>query len=93
MNISEMIDYSKVIKKIDPEKPLIVGGPIANGDPVFFLEHSRFDIAVYGEGELTAVELVKVIQEKGDLSGVKGIAYRDGKEIKINPPRERPWIS
>jgi len=45
------------------------------------------DIAVIGEGEETLQELAEVIDRGGPLDTVKGIAYRQNGEIKINPPR------
>jgi radical SAM superfamily enzyme YgiQ (UPF0313 family) len=47
------------------------------------------DTIVIGEGEQTIVELLAVFENKGNLSNVRGIAYKDEEgNFKINPPRE-----
>jgi radical SAM superfamily enzyme YgiQ (UPF0313 family) len=48
---------------------------------------SGADCVVLGEGEETAVELFDAIAGKKPLSLIKGIAFRDGEEIQINPRR------
>jgi len=48
----------------------------------------RFDFAVIGDGEETTVELLDCLEEKGDLSQIKGLIYRDGGQIKSNEPRK-----
>ena len=56
------------------------GGPHPSGCPEESLEH--FDYVVIGEGEATLPELIGTLQEGGDVSKVKGIAYmRDGSII------------
>lgn len=50
-----------------------------------------FDIGVIGEGEITLIELVKVLEKRGDLSGVKGIVWRKNGRIIVN--QRRGYIS
>jgi anaerobic magnesium-protoporphyrin IX monomethyl ester cyclase len=64
---------------------LVVGGPLPTLDPTGFLE--VFDAAVVGEGEETMVELVENVEKGTGLSDVKGIAYKEGGEIRFNSPR------
>jgi len=60
---------------------LVAGGPHATGDPVGTLLRLGFDVAVYGEGEDTVVELVREYVESGEYR-VCGTAYaEDGKVI------------
>jgi len=54
---------------------LVVGGALPTTQPEAFL--SDFDVAVIGEGEQTMLELVNQFENGGDLSQIKGIAYRD----------------
>lgn len=46
------------------------------------------DIVIIGEGEIAFFELVKALEKKLPLEDIKGIGYKDGNKIKINPPRE-----
>jgi anaerobic magnesium-protoporphyrin IX monomethyl ester cyclase len=78
LRISEAINASK-------DKPLfILGGHGPSPEPKYFLSKTFANIAVMGEGEATIAEL---------LSGkcketVDGIAYREGKKVTVNKPRE-----
>lgn len=63
----------------------IAGGPHPSGAVEDTLEH--FDIAVIGEGEETLPELVNTLLKKGDISKVKGIAYKDNGNVVITDKR------
>lgn len=69
----------------------IIGGHGPSPEPEFFIKKTAADAVVIGEGEETITELLNAISNKRDLSEVKGIAYRDGQEIKINV--RRPLIA
>ena len=72
--------------------PIVVGGPHPSSIPKRTLEeNSSVDMAVFGEGEETMSELVDKLTSGDDVSAVKGIVYRDGDNIIVNP--ERPLIS
>ena len=45
------------------------------------------DFVMYGEYDYTALELVKTLENKGDLSRVDGIVYRKGNKIIVNKRR------
>ena len=66
---------------------LVAGGALPTTEPEAFLEN--FDVAVIGEGEQTMLELVNQFIKDGDLSQVKGIAYREKStgQIKRTPQR------
>ena len=68
---------TKTIKKHSPETTIIVGNSVAGSVPELFLRNSGADIAVIGEGEIGALELIQA-QEKGkSLNDIPGIAYID----------------
>jgi len=46
-----------------------------------------FDAIVFGEGELTSLEIVERLESGKDLGGVQGVIYRKGEEIINNPAR------
>jgi radical SAM superfamily enzyme YgiQ (UPF0313 family) len=75
--------------------PVIIGGHHITLMPSHF-ESSGFDIAVIGEGEQTSLELVKAYEKNGsfdiaDLKNIKGIAFKDGKDVIFTKPR--PFIA
>ncbi len=69
---------TQVIKRYHPDKTVIGGGSSASSITRTFLERTKADIAVIGEGELTLLELVHALREGSDLKGLPGIWYKDG---------------
>lgn len=53
-------------------------------------ENPHIDYLVRGEGEITTRELLKKLGQKGNISKVEGISYREGLRIVHNP--DRPFI-
>jgi len=78
------------VRKDLPEAIILVGGAHLNALPQETMEQDCFDIGVLGEGEITAVELVKHLEKKGmkDLGGIKGLVYRENGNIKFTEHRE-----
>jgi anaerobic magnesium-protoporphyrin IX monomethyl ester cyclase len=62
----------------------VIGGHGPSPEPEFFLRQTGADAVVMGEGEVVMANLVDALDAGGDLSGVRGVAYWDGSEIKIN---------
>lgn len=83
------IDAEKV-KRIKPEVTVIFGGPHCSHEPRFILNNEYVDLMVSGEGDLTIVELIRALEDGGDVSNIPGIAYKkDGTYIRT---AERPVI-
>lgn len=85
-SFTAMMDYTfdtiKLIKKALPKSVIILGGVHATLLPKETLEEcEELDIVCVGEGEIVFTEILKNLN---DLSNVKGVAYRKGKEIIIN---------
>ena len=75
------------LKAQRPEAPIVVGGQLAHYNPHTVIDHTRADICVIGEGELTIQD---IIYNLADLSNVPGIAYRDETgRYRRNPDRPR----
>lgn len=87
-NFYQALALAKESKKIKPDMPVIIGGSHVTALPKHALSFEEFDVGVIGEGEVTFLELVNTMAAKGNLSGVNGIIYREGSELKITPPRE-----
>lgn len=65
----------------------IAGGPHPSARPEETLRF--FNYVVIGEGEQTLPELVDVIRNKGDISSVKGIAYKFEENIVFTEKRDQ----
>lgn len=81
---------SRWVKDALPDAFLAAGGSAAMSVPELLLNHSHVDAVCTGEGEHTAVELVRALAEDrgADLSEIAGLAFRgsDG-EVRFTPKR------
>jgi len=84
-----MVELLDQIKGRFPQVPIIIGGEHVTSLPEFSLLTSKADIAVLGEGEETSVEVVRALREGQDLTSVRGIAFRRGGRVIVNPRRDR----
>jgi radical SAM superfamily enzyme YgiQ (UPF0313 family) len=84
-----------VVKKLQPFSIVVIGGPHVNsmvnagmGNDLFE-DSAFFDIAVYGEGEKTLLDIVRAVTDKKPIRNISGIMWRDGNgKGCINPRRE-----
>lgn len=87
------------IKKEFPGILLIVGGHHATIAYSEILDEGIFDLAVIGEGEITALELMqeykrcgydkrKFLSDSDSLSKINGISFRGSQKIVVTAPRE-----
>ncbi len=65
----------------------MIGGHGPTPEPEYFLNKTGADFVIMGEGEETVIELLQVLADKGDLTTVKGIAFRNGTKTIINERR------
>ena len=79
--------FVNTAKKCQPDSKIIVGNSVAGSIPDVFLQNSKADVVVIGEGEITAVETVEAIRLGKNLKNVEGIAFRDleGNIVKNSP--------
>ncbi len=69
-----------------PAIPIVVGGPWPDVMQKECLEQNpAVDFAAAGDGEYIMRDLVACVERKGDLSAVRGIAWRDGGAVRVNP--------
>ncbi len=92
-SISKLNDVAKSLKENNIRTPIVVGGPEVSYNPESFLtKYSYFDVAIFGEGEKTFLELVRTLYHNSNenfikcLEQIKGLAYKD-KIIHVNPGR------
>lgn len=85
-NVAWIANY---VKSIYPDMPIFCGNTVASTIPQTLLKHTDVDVAVIGEGEETALELVEALESGKPLADVKGIIYKDEEgRIFENPPRQ-----
>jgi anaerobic magnesium-protoporphyrin IX monomethyl ester cyclase len=64
----------------------VVGGPYPSGEPERFLD--EFDLVAVGEGEQTAVEIARHLDDRR-FEEVRGLVFRSGGEVVRTEPRPR----
>ena len=83
---------AELAKQVIPNTMVVMGGPHASVMYEEILKEDCVDIVARGEGEYTMLELADcLIRRVGDLSLIKGIAYRQDGKIRVNP--DRPFIA
>lgn len=83
-NYSYVLYLAEQVKK-RYQVPVIVGGILSDHHYRLLLSKPCVDICVIGEGELTALELFRNLDNKNN---VKGIAFKEKSDIIVTPPRE-----
>ncbi len=79
---------AELAKKAHPNTFVVLGGPHLKATASDTLCHLPYiDGVVFGEGEETTLELVQALDVKGDLSKIRGLAFRNNDHIVENPPR------
>lgn len=78
------------VKKDLPSTLVVVGGTHMSAMPEYTMGFDCFDVGVIGEGEITFLELVQKIEQKGltNLNEIDGIVYRRDGEILRTRHRE-----
>jgi len=83
--IKEIIE---AIRRHQSAPRIILGGGLISSEPELMFKVLNPDFIVYGEGEKAIIDLFECIKNKGDLSHVLGIGYRDADgNIVCNKPQ------
>lgn len=78
---------SQKIKALNRNIPIVWGGIHPSLTPEQCLKETYIDLVVIGEGEVTAVELANTLRSGEELDHVKGVGFKKGGQIIINPSR------
>jgi radical SAM superfamily enzyme YgiQ (UPF0313 family) len=84
------LEAARRLKRLDPHKLIIFGGPqVPDHAETFLRAHPFIDVVVHNEGERTFVDLLNRLPEC-DWTGMRGISYLagDGQFVRT-PPVER----
>lgn len=84
-------DLAQKVKSVRPDIITILGGPHITAVPLETMERfPAIDIGVIGEGESTIIDLLNSLGKSGmtELSGLQGIAYRDGDKVIVTQRRD-----
>ena len=84
-NIKTAVETARLSKAWNKNVTIVFGGPHATHDYHNLLQNYGADFVVLGEGEFIFRDLVRAMENHNPLDKVKGIAYRDGVAVKVNP--------
>lgn len=83
------IEVIRIIREIDNGAKIIVGGPHVTILPERTLEENpQIDLGIVGEGEITIIELINAIKQKGAIEDIAGIVYRRNGNIFLTSFRQ-----
>ena len=81
-------EASHIIKKVNPNIHVVIGGQYPTFVPEEFINNSSIDFIVFGEGEITFSELVDTLETNGkNVNSVEGIGIIDGEHLYQTKPR------
>lgn len=74
---------AEAVKKVNPNIPVLLGGPHATAYPDKAIGTPNVDYAIVGEGEIVAGKLIERLINSREISDLKGIVYkRDSTVVK-----------
>jgi anaerobic magnesium-protoporphyrin IX monomethyl ester cyclase len=82
-------EMARLAREAAPDRPIVIGGPhVTYQDQECLAEAPEIDVVVRGEGEWTALELLRALESGRDLGEIRGITWRPSPgRIQRNQPR------
>ena len=86
--IQSGLNLARLIKNFNNKIPIVLGGIHPTLLAEESLRHELVDFVVVGEGEKTVQELATCLSNKEDVSGIKGLGYKDSNNnVVVNEER------
>ena len=84
-----------MVNRHQQDSTIIVGNSVAGSIPEVFLNNTKGDIVVTGEGEVSAYEAVEAIRLGNGLTSVEGISFRnsDGTILLLHTEKRKKLMS
>jgi len=84
-----VLELCRVVNEHKKDAWFVLGGHGPSPIPEYMLNTTKADVIAIGEAERSVVDLAVCKNQQGSLSGVKGIAYRQGNQVLVNE-RQKP---
>ena len=88
--VNSALYLAKKVKEINPDIKVILGGPHIHFEHKSVINNESVDFCVRGEGEITCLDLINCLLKGGDLTAIRGITFKRGNDIIVNP--DRPFV-
>lgn len=87
-NIEASLELAKLIKKVQPNVIIILGGPEVTYLPKDILNaYSAVDYIILGEGEQTLDTLLTALNNRHTVQNIPGLAYRSNEMVVAGQPQ------
>ncbi|MFH1339244.1 MAG: radical SAM protein, partial [Candidatus Omnitrophota bacterium] len=85
-NLIDVVKIISIVKEIKKSVHICLGGPHVRSYPFESISLPGVDSVIPGDGEITFAELAGALEKNKDLSGIKGIIFKDeqGRIIKTD---------
>lgn len=84
----DVILTAKIIKRVDEEIMIVLGGPHVNIYPNETISIPEIDYIVLGEGEVPFTELIQNMENTQKLKKIRGLVFKEGEKIVNTGSRE-----
>ncbi len=88
--IGYALSASRLVKRLNPDIPVLWGGLHASMLPGQTLEEPGIDLVVRGEGEETFLQVVQALKAGRDMQGIEGVSWKQDGQVVHNP--DRPFL-
>ena len=83
-----LVGLSKAIENSKNRPRLyVIGGYGPTPEPEYFIQKTKADVVVMGEGEDTTREVFAALVNNSSYDNIPGIAWREGNKVTVNPAR------
>lgn len=89
--ISRCFKVAAIIKAINPQIKVVLGGAEVTLEPITSLKNKNLDFGIYGEGEYVFENLLKELKKtpkSQNFKKIKGLIWKNGNKIFMNPKQE-----
>ena len=87
-NFKSVCIVAKIVKEINKDITVIVGGPHPSMSGTDIFKYAEFDVSVIGEGEDVIIALLNTIAACENFHDIRGIIYRENGKTVETAPRE-----
>lgn len=84
MEIDSALKCCKIVKEIDSNIKIVIGGPHVSNFTEAVLCDKNVDFIFLGEAEIGFYELVKELMHKNEFSKVHNLGYKENNKLKFN---------